>query len=368
MLFRHQKTSYLHPTPFTAGPCPHMRNIKFSLLITLLSCSMFGLPAKLRQVALIDLPGSPGFSQVTMANGQVVITRPGTNTIEVFSPVKRRIIARISQINDPRGITVDNDSGTMYVALAGNNSIAVVDTRNWSVEKVIPVQHRPEKLLWVPQMKTLYATSVLDRTLSIIDLRLAAETHVLELNSLPQDMVYDGGRQALLLTLQDLGQIASIDHDNKITGRFKVVASEPTGLALDEQRRRLYVAVRYAVLALNADTGAELARIPAPGGTDALVLDPGGNLLYAAAGDGSVLAIDLNKNTVDHELPTDVKGYSIAYDPAHHMIFLPGGREGRSKMVILSPSGVPEQPKMQNAASPPPGAKQQQSSETAMKK
>jgi YVTN family beta-propeller protein len=329
-----------------------MRKIKLTLLVTLLSGSMFGLQAKLRQVALVDLPGGPGFSHVTMANGQVVITRPGTNTIEVFSPVKRRIIARISQISDPRGITVDNDSGTMYVALAGNNSIAVVDTRNWSVEKVVPVQHRPEKLLWVPQTKTLYATSVLDRTLSIIDLRLAAETHVLELNSLPQDMVYDSSRQVLLLTLQDLGQIASIDHDNKITGRYKVVASEPTGLALDEQRRRLYVAVRYAVLALNADTGAELARIPAPGGTDALVLDPGGNLLYAAAGDGSVLAIDLNRNVVDHELPTDVKGYSIAYDPAHKMLFLPGGREGRSKMVILSPAGVPQTNRLQNAASP----------------
>jgi DNA-binding beta-propeller fold protein YncE len=338
-----------------------MHKIKFSFLITftLLSCSIFGVDtfgveAKLRQVALIDLPGSPGFSQITMANGQVVITRPGTNTIEIFSPVKRRVIARISQISDPRGIAVDDASGMMYVALAGNSAIAVVDTRNWSVERVIPVQHRPEKLLWVPQTKTLYATSVLDRCLSIIDLRISAESAVLTLDALPQDMLYDSARRVLLLTLQDVSQIAAIDSSNKIVGRYKVVASEPTGLALDEQRRRLYVAVRYAVLVLNADTGAELARIPAPGGTDALVLDPSGNLLYAAAGDGSVLAIDLNKNSVDHELPTDVKGFSIAYDPAHKMLFLPGGREGRSKMVILSPSGVPESNRLQNAASPPP--------------
>ena len=329
-----------------------MRKFKFILLVLLTSCSMYGLEAKLRQVALIDLPGGPGFSQVTMANGQVVITRPGTNTIEIFSPVKRRIVARISQISDPRGITVDNDSGTMYVALAGNNAIAVVDTRNWSVEKVVPVQHRPEKLLWVPQTRTLYSTSVLDRTLSVVDLRLGTESAVMELNALPQDMVYDSTRQQLFLTLQDIAQIVSIDRSNKITGRYKVVASEPTGLALDEQRRRLYVAVRYAVLALNADTGAELARIPAPGGTDALVLDPGGNLLYASAGDGSVLAIDLNRNVVDHELPTDVKGFSIAYDPAHKMLFLPGGREGRSKMVILTPSGVSETNRLQNAESP----------------
>ena len=162
------------------------------------SMGTFGMEAKLRQVALIDLPGSPGFSQVTMANGQVVITRPGTNTIEIFSPIKRRVVARISQISDPRGIAVDDASGMMYVALAGNSSIAVVDTRNWSVEKVIPVQHRPEKLLWVPQTKTLYATSVIDRCVSTIDLSINAESSVLPVEALPQDMLYDTVAQCLV--------------------------------------------------------------------------------------------------------------------------------------------------------------------------
>lgn len=346
-----------------------MRKMKTVLLLTILSCSVCGFAAKLRQVALIDLPGSPGFNEVTMANGQVVITRPGTNTIEIFSPVKRRVIARISQISDPRGMAVDDEGGMLYIALAGNSSIAVVDTRNWKVEKLIPVQRRPDKLLWVPQTKTLYATSALNRTLTAIDPRMGSESEIIELNALPQDLVYDPGRRAILISLQDLNQVAIIDLSNKITGRFKLVASEPTGLVLDDEHRRLYVAVRYAVLELNADTGQEITRIPAPGGTDALVLDPGGSLLYAAAGDGSVLAIDLNRHIVDHELPTDVKGYSIAYDPAHKMLFLPGGREVRSKMVILSPTGLSgAQPnKLQNAASPPAGAPKE-SPQTAMRK
>lgn len=344
-----------------------MRNIKAVLLITILSCSVYGLQAKLRQIALIDLPGSPGFNEVTMANGQVVISRPGTNTIEIFSPVKRRVIARISQISDPRGMAVDDEAGMLYVALAGSSTIAAVDTRTWKVEKMIPLQQRPERLLWVPQMKTLYVTSVLDRSLSAINPETGAETAVIDLNALPQGLIYDPGRHTLLVSLQDINQIAVIDASNKIAGRFKLVASEPTGLALDEDRRRLFVAVRYAVLEINPDTGVEVRRIPAPAGTDALVLDPGGTLLYAAAGDGSVLAIDLNRNQVDHELPTDVKGYSIAYDPAHKMLFLPGGREGRSKMVILSPSGAPEPNKLQNAANPLPGTSLQ-SPQTAMKK
>jgi DNA-binding beta-propeller fold protein YncE len=274
---------------------------------------------------------------VALANGQMVITRPATNTIEIFSPVKRRIIARISQIDDPRGIAVDDAKLRVYVALAGNSCVAMINSQNWQVEKLIPVAHRPDKLLWVPENKTLYATSTLARTLTALDPDGRRQAAAIELDALPHDMLYDPGRKVLLVSLQDRSEVAAIDSAGQIAGRFKVNASEPTGLALDHAHRRLYLAVRFAVLVLNADSGAELLRIPAPGGTNSLILDPAGNLLYAAGGDGSVLAIDLTRNVVDHELPTDVKGYSLAYEPSRKMLFMPGGREGRSKMVILSP-------------------------------
>jgi len=329
-----------------------MRNYLFFLfLLAIASCAEAATDTRLRQVAIVDLPGDPGFNQIAMANGQVVISRPATNTIEIFSPVKRRVIARISQIDDPRGIAVDDEGLRVYIALGGSNRIAVVNSKNWLVEKLIPIAHRPEKLLWVQESKSLYATSLLDRTLSIVDPGTGAEKAVIELDALPQDMVYDASRQMVWISLQDRREVAGIDASNKIVNRYKLAASEPTGLALD--KRRLYVAVRYAVVVLDADTGAELLRIAAPGGTSTLVLDPAGNMLYAASGDGSVLAIDLTRNTVDHELPTNVKGYGIAYDPSHKMLFLPGGREGRSKMVILTPFAVTEKPPAASAKNPP---------------
>src|SRR5215472_2345801 len=331
-----------------------MRNYLFLLFLLLIpSFAAAATDTRLRQIAIVDLPGDPGFNQIAMANGQVVISRPATNTIEIFSPVKRRVIARISQIDNPRGIAVDDDGLRVFIALAGSNRIAVVNSKNWQVEKLVPVERRPEKLLWVPETKTLYATNLLDRSLSIIDAGKDGESAVIDLDALPQDLIYDPARQVLWVTLQERGEVVAIDRANKIVNRYKLAASEPTGLALETARRRLYVAVRYAVLALNADTGAEISRIAAPGGTSTLVLDPGGNLLYAAAGDGSVLAIDLVHNKVDHELPTNVKGYGIAYDPTHKMLFMPGGREGRSKMVILSPIVVKDQSEAQSAQNLP---------------
>lgn len=318
--------------------------------------------AKLRQVAIVDLPGEPGFNEVAMAAGNVVISRPATNTIEIFSPVKRRVVARISQVQGPRGIAVDDEGARVYVALSGSDSVAVINSHNWQVEKLVPVQQRPERLLWVPERKSLYVSSTLNRSISLVDPVIGRETTVIPLNALPQDMVYDSDHRNLLVSLQDVRQVGVIDASNRIVNRFQLMASEPTGLALDSERKCLYVAVRYAVVALSLNTGNELYRIPAPGGTDTLVLDPGGNLLYAAGGDGSVLAIDLNRRVVDHELPTDVKGFSIAFDPQHRMLFMPGAREGRSKMVILSPISMNDQTRPQTAENPPGGP------QTAMRK
>lgn len=354
--FRHQLSGCSHLSSGRAGPL-QMRNLIYISLLAL-SGSLFASAAKLKQVAMIDLPGDPGFNQVAIANGQVVITRPETNTIEIFSPIKRRIVARISQVQNPRGIAVDDAANRVYIALAGSNRVAVVNSTNWQVEQLIPLKSTPEKLLWVPETKTLYVSSLRDRSIGIVDLRIATETADVDLSALPEDMLYDSASQRLLISLQDLGQVVGLNRSNQVSQRFQLAASEPTGLALDGIHRRLYVAVRYAVLVLNADTGAEISRVPAPGGTNSLNLDSEDNLLYAAAGDGSVLAIDLNRGVADYELPTDVKGYSIAYDARHKMLFFPGGREGRAKLVILRPIAINQPNTPQNAGNSAPASQQ----------
>ena len=62
-----------------------MRNCLFFILLFIVSCVAAATDTRLRQVAIVDLPGDPGFNQIAMANGQVVISRPATNTIEIFS-------------------------------------------------------------------------------------------------------------------------------------------------------------------------------------------------------------------------------------------------------------------------------------------
>jgi hypothetical protein len=106
-------------------------------------------------------------------------------------------------------------------------------------------------------------------------------------------------------------------------------------MAYSAKYDRLYVAVRYAVLALNPETGEELGRSAVAGGIGQLVLDePTASLLGISQ--GSVFVVPATSSLgVASELLVDVKGHTLAYDSATGMLYLPGGREGRSKLLIL---------------------------------
>jgi len=311
-----------------------MRNLKV-LIFFLTSALLVASAAQLRQVAIIDIPGRPGFDTVAWADGKLVIAHTGADKVDVFDPAKRRVIAQIADMKGPRGIAVDSQAGKVYIANSGANAIAVIDIKTWTVANTIALGASPNALLLAPDGR-LYVSNWRNASVSIVDPTKGGEVAKVDLGGIPEQMVWDAEQQGAFVSVQDQKMVMVIGRD-QVTKRFQLSASQPTGLALDAKQRRLYVAVRSAILVLNADSGAEMARIPAAGGVDTLWFDESNRTLYAADSGGSVnmIATDNNRYVSEHELKTDVKGHTLAFDPEKKMVYVPGGREGRSKLVIL---------------------------------
>lgn len=310
------------------------RLLLFTVVLFLLPGAM---AAQLRQIAIIDIPGRPGFDTLAWANGQLVIAHTGADTVDVFDPVKRRLVAQVPDIPSPRGIAVDASSGRVYVASAGGNRIVVLDAKTWKVAQSLPLEVSPHALLLLPDGNRLYTANRRNGSVSLIRTDQAQVRATIAVGGIPQQMAYDSDRQLVLVTVQDRAEVVAIDSNNAIAKRFKLAGSQPTGIAIDTQRRRLYVAVRYAVVVLDADSGAEVARVPTSAGTDVLWFDASNRTLFAGAGNGSVnmIRIEDGRYTSEHEFNSEVRGHSLAFDPTRKMVYLPGGREGRSKLVIL---------------------------------
>jgi hypothetical protein len=321
-----------------------MRKISLALVILSLCAAGLGQSAPnnlapVRQVAQIDLPGLPGFDELAIANGMVIITHPAANTVDIFDPQKRRLIGHVEGMSAPRGISVDDANKRVYIANTAANNLVVISTEDWQVKTLVPLNGSPESLLLVPSAQRLYVTLPEKNSVTAVDLHTGHEINSLALSGRPESMAWDSKRMRLAVSLQDRKQVALLTPELQATGSFAIDGSMPTGLVYDAQQDRFYLAIRYAVLELDADSGAEIARMPASAGIDQLWLDPQERALYGVANGAFFVMSAGSRLGAPRELDLDVKGHTLAFDAQRKLIYVPGGREGRSKLLILHPIG-----------------------------
>jgi DNA-binding beta-propeller fold protein YncE len=259
------------------------------------------------------------------------------------------LIGHVEGMSAPRGISVDEANQRVYIANTGANNLVVISTQDWQVKTLVPLDGSPESLLLVPSAQRLYITLPEKVSVTAVDLHTTREINSIALTGRPESMAWDSNRMRLAVSLQDRKQVALLTPELQPAGSFAIDGSMPTGIVYDSQQDRYYLAIRYAVLELNAENGAEIARMPAAAGIDQLWLDPDERSLYGVA-NGSFFVMSAGSRLGSpRELSLDVKGHTLAFDPQRKLIYVPGGREGRSKLLILHRIGAEQAQPTQSA-------------------
>ena len=245
----------------------------------------------------------------------LLISHATANTVEIFDPKKRRVIGKVTHMSQPHGIAVDEENGRAYIANSGANNLVVLSTSDFQVQRTIALPFSPRALLYVPKTKLVYVVCAEQQRLLTVDPQLGTTTHTVETQGHPESLAFDPGRDLVYVTLQDQKKIQAYGATALEPGKsFDLQGSMPTGLVYDQQLDRLYVAVRNAVLALDAKTGSEVGRVAAPTGTDRLWLDPESRTLLAVSYGAVALMHAGDRLAAVDELPIDVKGHAFAFD------------------------------------------------------
>jgi DNA-binding beta-propeller fold protein YncE len=306
-------------------------------VVLLLLLSTLASAGQIRQLGMMEIPGNPGFEETAFANGHLIMTHPAADSVDIYDPGKRRLVAQISGMSAPKGIAVNERAGLLYVANSAARNIAVISTKNWKVQDTIPLDFAPDALALDADSTLLYVSQARGNLVAAIDTAAKKLAGRVQLGGRPARLLHDPARNVLLVTVEDQNEVLTLDPALNITKRFRLLASQPTGMALDTGARTLYVTVRYAVIALNAETGAEVSRVATPAGVSTLWFDGATRVLYAASNGGTlnVIRTDSGRLVNETELRTEVRGHTLAFDAARKLIYLPGGREGKSKLLIL---------------------------------
>jgi YVTN family beta-propeller protein len=261
-------------------------------------------------------------------------TSAAGNDLNVFDGAALRLTAAIPTGSSPWGIALDPMANRAFVALSGEDQIAVVDLANATelFRIRLGAGDSPRELLLSPDRRLLIVANAGSNTVSFVDPSAMVEISRLQVGDEPSFLLLDRKLPRVYVFNTRGNSVSVVD-----LGSRSVVMQIPLGVRplrgqLDAKGSRLYVA---------SASSADLSSFSLPSfspqqpvhiglGTTAIKVDSNTDLLYVANGDGRVSIFDpFSLVPIDFfELPSAASWMSIdssqdalfALLPARHAV------------------------------------------------
>jgi YVTN family beta-propeller protein len=276
----------------------------------------------------------PGTHRLFVSHaGQVIVIDLSTN----------RAIASIPA-NGVHGIAFAPELNRGFISNGGGNNVTIFNLATLKTEIQLPTGTNPDAICYEPQTRRVFAFNGKSATATVIDAVQEKVVSQIPLGGKPEFAQVDG-RGFVFDNLEDKSEVIKIS-----AATLSVVAtwalpsqSEPSGLAIDAERERLFVGCgNKTMVVMDAGSGRVLATLPIGAGVDACVYDPVHRRAFASCGDGTMTIVQQSASdnyTVTAIIPTAPRARTMAYDPAKATAYLPTAKFGSLPQV------TPQNPK-----------------------
>jgi len=259
-------------------------------------------------------------------------------------------------------MTVDNETGKLYAAVYGNDSVEVLEVhKGRSIRSIQEGFSNPQMAAYLPDLNRIVVSSEGDGSCKILD----ADTYKLidtvkftkdadqirydpvtkrvyvgygegaigmfdattnkriegdfELGAHPESFQLEEKGPRIFVNLASVSQIAVIDRNSRKIERWKLEeAGTNFPMALDEKHHRLFVAARRParLLVLNTDSGKVVASLPGAADTDDMAYDATRKRIYLPSGEGFIFVyqqIDPDRYERIAKIPSAIGARTSAY-------------------------------------------------------
>jgi DNA-binding beta-propeller fold protein YncE len=186
--------------------------------------------------------------------------------------------------------------GFIYVGTRAGNKVCAIDARALVKKGCATLPSSPDGVAYVSTTQEVWVTTPGDNAITILDVKTGAEPRVTARVPVkhPEGYAVDPGRGLFYTNLAEDDETQVLDvRTRKEVGTFRLGCGEeePHGLALDVERRHLFVACSSKVKSLDAGHGAVLGEIETGAGLDNIDFLPSKHFVYAAAGRAGQLTV-----------------------------------------------------------------------------
>ncbi len=261
-------------------------------------------------------------------------TSPEAGTVTVMDRHSRQVTAVVHLGGEPQGIALSEAALRAWVALAGEDAVAVVDLASDGVLSRIRLRagDRPREVALTPDGRTLLVVNQGSSTLSFVDPAAEAELDRVPVGRDPVSLLLDrAGRNAYVCSRTASSVTAVSVATRSVVGTLATEGS-PAAVALNRSEDRLYVLQSLSpYLSVHSTRDLSLLqRVPIGLGAGAARVDSRTDLLWVGRADAGVLEAyepSLLMSVASVSLPAGI-AYQIIDDSENLLLVAVPDREG----------------------------------------
>jgi YVTN family beta-propeller protein len=304
---------------------PRHSGLLLFVLATLLGLAAAAAPGyHLLQTWKLGGEGGWDYLKVDSDARRLYITR-GTK-VAVIDADSGKPVGEIADTPGVHGVALAPELGKGYASNGRENTVSVFDIQTLKTLNKIKVGTRPDAILYDPASKRVFTFNAGSKDATAIDAAKGEVVGSIPLGGKPEFAASDG-KGLVFVNLEDKNQLFELDA-NKLTVKQQwplAGCDEPSGLAMDQKNRRLFVGCGNKVMpVVNADNGKIIATLPIGEGVDATAFDNATGLAFASCGEGVLTVVreeSPDKFSVAENVATQKGARTMALDSKTHQVY-----------------------------------------------
>jgi DNA-binding beta-propeller fold protein YncE len=247
----------------------------------------------LKKIPLAAAPGGGEyFDYITVdAAARRVYLSHGTE-VQVLDADSGAVVGNITGLKRDHGVALVPELGRGFISDGDAGQAVIFDLKTLKTIGQVKADHDADSIIYDPASKRIFVFNGDPKSCTVIDPAKGTVVGTMALGGSPEQAVADG-KGMIYDNLEDTNEVIAIDSNTlQIKSRWPVApAGQPVSMAMDRQRRRLFIGGRNPKLfvVMDADSGKIIGQ-PFPIGdrVDTNVFDPETGIAACSTREGAI--------------------------------------------------------------------------------
>ena len=252
------------------------------------------------------------------------VTERQTGSVIIVDRLLGRVVGAVMVGPLPGGMAYSPLRQKLFVAMAGEDGIGVIDGMTLRLERIVPLSFGddPDRLALSPDESTLYILNEGSRSLAAMATRSMQEQNRVPVGDGPRSLTVDPETGYIYVACEYEGEVQVFNPSGLTHLTSLLLTGAPVEVAIADASRELYVASssQNRIYGIGLDDGQELGAMSLCGPARHLIFNPRSRQILAAMPTCSEVAVLRPANGLEFA------PYSLPHSPGQ-MVFDPGFRK-----------------------------------------